>query len=134
MIRARVARRRGARAPQALANIQYLETDDEKYSQVTVHGSTAYFAGQAELGDGIVEQTKNTLAECDRVLALAGTDKRNLLSVMVWLRDMNDYAAFNRTYAAWLDQSRKPVRACVRSEMALSEYLVEIQMTAAIPE
>ena len=51
-----------------------------------MHGETCYFAGQAELGDGIEAQTRLTLEECDRVLAMAGTDKTRLLSVTVWLK------------------------------------------------
>ena len=106
---------------------------DPKYSAVTIHNGTAYFAGQAELGDGIREQTLNTLAECDRVLTLAGTEKKNLLSVMCWLKDMSDYKAFNEVYLDWIDKEHKPVLACVKCEMALPEYLVEIQMIAAVP-
>lgn len=106
---------------------------DPKYSAVTIHNDTAYFAGQAELGDGIREQTLNTLAECDRVLKLAGSDKKHLLSVMCWLKDMSDYKAFNEVYLDWIEKEHKPVRACVKSEMALPEYLVEIQMIAAVP-
>lgn len=106
---------------------------DPKYSAVTIHNGTGYFAGQAELGDGIREQTLNTLAECDRVLKLAGTDKKHLLSVMCWLKDMSDYKAFNEVYLDWIEKEHKPVRACVKSEMALPEYLVEIQMIAAVP-
>ena len=106
---------------------------DPKYSAVTIHNGTGYFAGQAELGDGIREQTLNTLAECDRVLKLAGSDKKHLLSVMCWLKDMSDYKAFNEVYLDWIEKEHKPVRACVKSEMALPEYLVEIQMIAAVP-
>ena len=59
---------------------------------------------------GIEEQTKQTLAAIDRVLALAKTEKKYLLSAMVYLRgmsslissqtlciiDMSDYAAMNK--------------------------------------
>jgi enamine deaminase RidA (YjgF/YER057c/UK114 family) len=114
------------------SKIARLGTDeDPKYSQVVIHGDTCYFAGQAELGEGIVEQTKATLAECDRVLAMAGTDKTQLLSITVWLKDMSDYKKFNEVYLEWIDSAHKPVRACVQAEMALPEYLVELQMIAA---
>jgi len=133
-----VARRRVARrakslrmTPASRAIVRLGADEDPKYSQVVIHGDTCYFAGQAELGDGIVEQTEATLRECDRVLAMAGTDKSKLLSVMVWLKDMGDYAEFNEVYVKWMDGAHKPVRACVKSEMALPEYLVEIQMIAA---
>lgn len=33
----------------------------------------------------------------------------------------------------WIDAANKPVRARVQSSMALPEYLVEIQITAAVP-
>lgn len=132
-VRSTVARRaKSSRMTPARRAIERLGADeDPKYSQVVIHGDTCYFAGQAELGDGIVEQTEATLRECDRVLRMAGTDKTKLLSVMVWLKDMGDYAKFNEVYVKWIDGAQKPVRACVKSEMALPEYLVEIQMIAA---
>jgi enamine deaminase RidA (YjgF/YER057c/UK114 family) len=126
-----VTRTRAGSRTRALAIERLGVDEDAKYSQVVVHGETCYFAGQAELGDGIEAQTRRTLEECDRVLAMAGTDKTRLLSVTVWLKDMGDYAAFNEAYLEWIDGGHKPVRACVQSEMALPEYLVEIQMIAA---
>jgi enamine deaminase RidA (YjgF/YER057c/UK114 family) len=128
------------RPSRVMANaITRLEQDiDPKYASVVVHNSTAYFAGIAELGDGptqtIEEQSKLCFAEADRVLKLAGCTKSDVLQVMVWLKDINaDYASFNAEYVQWIDAANKPVRACVQSSMALPEYLVEIQITAAVP-
>jgi len=122
-----------------MASIVRLEPDvDPKYSSVVIHNKTAYFAGIAELGDGstqsIEEQSRLCFAEADRVLKLAGCTKSSVLQVMVWLKDIAaDYAGFNAEYVKWIDAANKPVRACVQSSMALPEYLVEIQITAAVP-
>jgi len=110
-----------------------METQDARMSQIVIHKGICYLSGQAELGTNITEQTKNTLAECDRLLKLAGTSKENLLTCMVWLKTMDDYAAFNAAYSLWIDARAKPTRACVKADMALPEYLVEIQFTAAMP-
>jgi len=135
--------RESARAHRAssrvMASIVRLEPDvDPKYSSVVIHNKTAYFAGIAELGDGstqsIEEQSRLCFAEADRVLKLAGCTKSSVLQVMVWLKDIAaDYAGFNAEYVKWIDAANKPVRACVQSSMALPEYLVEIQITAAVP-
>jgi len=131
--------RRASSSRVMASNVVRLEPDvDPKYSSVVIHNGTAYFAGIAELGDGptqtIAEQSRLCFAEADRVLTLAGCTKSDVLQVMVWLKDIQaDYAGFNAEYIEWIDAANKPVRACVQSSMALPEYLVEIQITAAVP-
>ena len=130
----RSAHRHRSRIAMSGVRIQRIETEDARMAQIVIHNGICYLSGQAELGDDITEQTNNTLAECDRLLQLAGTSKENLLTCMVWLKTMDDYAAFNAAYASWIDPRAKPTRACVKSDMALPEYLVEIQFTAAMPD
>jgi enamine deaminase RidA (YjgF/YER057c/UK114 family) len=63
-----------------------------RMSQAVVHNGTVYLAGQVgEAGSDVTEQTKQALAEVDRLLALAGTDKTRILSAQIWLADMADF-------------------------------------------
>ncbi|TCO76530.1 enamine deaminase RidA (YjgF/YER057c/UK114 family) [Plasticicumulans lactativorans] len=111
---------------------QYLEPE-VRYSEAVVHGDTVYLAGQVpETLDGdIGVQTREVCAAIDRGLALAGSDKRKLLSATVYLRDMADYAGMNAVWDAWLAPGPGPARACVRAEMADPAYRVEIMVVAA---
>ncbi len=77
-------------------------------------------------------QTREALAEIDRVLALAGTDKSRLLSATVWLADMADYDAMNRAWDDWVDKENAPARATGQVPLAREKYRVEITVSAAV--
>jgi len=97
-----------------------------------VHGGTVYLAGQVgEPGEDVSAQTRTILAEIDRLLAEAGTDKSKLLYVQIWLADMGDFAAMNAVWDAWVDPANPPARATGEARLAAPEYKVEIIVTAA---
>ena len=74
----------------------------KRMSMGVVHGGTVYLAGQVgEPGEDVSAQTRTILAEIDRLLAEAGTDKSKLLYVQIWLADMGDFAAMNAVWDAW---------------------------------
>ena len=103
-----------------------------RMSEAVIHGDTIYLAGQVgEPGAGIVAQTKTCLAEIERLLALAGSDKSKILMATIWLADIADFAAMNSVWDAWVDQSNPPARATSEAKLAAPEYLVEIVVTAA---
>ena len=141
--------------------ITRIGTDDPRMSQAVVHGDTVYLSGQVpenwkapvgllacacacacakrrrafnSLTPGalqLAEQVSSTLAKVDAQLAAAGTDKRRLLSVQLWLKSMDDFAAMNAIWVDWLDADAKPARACVEAPMAHPDILFEVMVTAA---
>ena len=64
---------------------------NERMSQIVVHSGTVYLAGQVgdDMTAGIEQQTSETLANIERLLDLAGTDKSKLLSVTIYLKDID---------------------------------------------
>jgi len=80
-----------------------------------------------------VEQTRETLASTDRFLAEAGSDKSKILSVTIYLKDMDrDYAGLNQVWDAWVAPGAAPARACVEAKMYKPEVLVEMTIVAAL--
>lgn len=104
-----------------------------RMSQAVIHGGTIYLAGQVGKGDDVTAQTLDALAQVDRLLALAGTDKSHLLSVTIWLAAMGDFDAMNAVYDAWVDLENPPARACGEARLATAEYLLEFLVIAAKP-
>ncbi|NVP55049.1 RidA family protein [Mycoplana rhizolycopersici] len=103
-----------------------------RMSGAVVHNGTIYLAGQVgEPGADVTTQTKQVLAEIDRLLALAGSDKTRILSAQIWLADMADFQKMNAVWDAWVPQGNAPARATGESKLAGPEYLVEIIITAA---
>jgi enamine deaminase RidA (YjgF/YER057c/UK114 family) len=75
-------------------------------------------------------QTRDILAQLDELLEQHGTDKTRLLQTQIWLKDMNDRAAFNDIWTAWLPEGGAPARACVEAVMANPGFRVEVMVIA----
>ena len=104
-----------------------------RMSGAVVHGDTVYLAGQVgSAGDDVTAQTKTALAEVDRLLAAAGTDKSKILSATIWLADIAEFGKMNAVWDAWVDPSNPPARATGESKLATPEYLVEVIVIAAV--
>ncbi|MDH5452795.1 MAG: RidA family protein, partial [Paracoccaceae bacterium] len=77
------------------------------------------------------QQTRDCLAEVDRLLALAGSDKNHMLRAQIWLADMKDFAEMNAVWDAWVPAGATPARATGEAKLATPDYLVEVIVTAA---
>jgi len=103
-------------------------------NEAAAYGGIVYLAGLAadDLSQDVGGQTKQTLANIDRVLGQAGTDKSKLLRVEVWLADMDNFDAMNEVYQAWVDSENVPARVCVEARLWDTAVHVEIMATAAV--
>ncbi len=107
-----------------------------RMSRAVIHPGIAYLCGQvagpeARHGD-ITEQTKSMLARLDALLAEIGSDRENLLTATIYLRDSHDVAAMNAVWDAWVPTGHAPARTCVCAPMPADELRVEITVTAAV--
>lgn len=103
------------------------------YSKVVDAGNTVYTAGivPADLSKDVKGQTVEVLAEIDRLLALAGTSKANVVQVTIWLNDIRHRDAMNEAWSAWVGgEANAPVRACVEAKLVDPRMLVEISVVA----
>ncbi|BCK76855.1 translation initiation inhibitor YjgF [Acetobacter aceti NRIC 0242] len=119
---------------------------EERLSGASVCGNMVYLAGQVAddatldaegqtADDATLDaegQTADILRQIDALLAEADTSKSNLLSVQIFLADINDMAAMNRAWDAWLDRDNKPARATVEAKLADPSWKVEITGIAVI--
>ncbi len=103
-----------------------------RMSEAVIHNGTIYLAGQVgNPGDSVADQTRTCLAEVDRILAEAGSDKTRILSAQIWLADIGSFADMNAVWDAWVPQGNAPARATGESALAAPEYKVEIIVIAA---
>lgn len=116
-----------------MTDINRIETN-HRMSRVVTHNGVAYLAGvtaQDQTLD-IRGQTRQVLEKIEAQLAKAGSDKTRMLSVQIWLKDIErDFAGMNEVWDAWLPQGTGPARATGESKLALPGLLVEILVTAA---
>jgi len=109
-------------------------------SPATRFGNLVFVAGQTgrhprtgEVGRDVREQTRNALERIKLVLEAAGTSLDNVLTVTTHLTKREDLAAYNEEYAKYFP-ANKPARTTVEVMLNAPELLVEITVTACIPD
>ncbi|WP_049620947.1 RidA family protein [Frateuria defendens] len=115
--------------------IQRLHSD-ARYSQIVIHRGVVYLAGQVaeNLDGGIEQQTRETLAAIEQLLAEAGTEAARILSVTVYLKDIDaHFEGMNKVWDQWLPAGSTPARATVEARLCEPEILVEMSVVAALP-
>ncbi len=107
------------------------------YSHAVVGAGLVFVAGQlAVTPDGtrltdasFAVQAQQTLANVAAALTAAGSGIEKLLSVRVYLTDIDDWTEFNTVYAAWAGSAR-PARAVVPVPVLHFGFRVEIEAVA----
>ncbi|MFC3902316.1 Enamine deaminase RidA, house cleaning of reactive enamine intermediates, YjgF/YER057c/UK114 family [Acinetobacter marinus] len=105
----------------------------KRFSEVAVSGNLVHLAGQlaTDFDLDITGQTQQTLDLIDQFLADAGTDKSNILSVTIYLKDIErDYAPFNAVWDAWVANIEALPRTCVEAKLYDPKVLVELTVVA----
>jgi len=105
------------------------------YSPAVRAGDFVYVSGQVPrdprsgdlLGATIEEQAQGTLANLRRVLTAAGASMEDVVSVVVYLADENDWGAFNAVYR---EAFRAPYPSRTVVGAGLRGVLVEISAVA----
>src|SRR5215475_15537660 len=87
------------------------------FSPAVKAGPFVFVSGQVAMGDngeivpgGIEAQTRQTLANVEKALALAGCTRSDVVKATVWLDDARDFWTFNRVYAEFFSAA-KPARS-----------------------
>ena len=109
-------------------------------SPATRFGDLVFVAGQTgrhpmtgEVGKDVREHTRYALQRVKMILETAGTSLDNVLTVLTHLTRREELAAYNEEYAKFFP-SNKPARTTVEVMLNAPELLVEITVTACIPD
>ncbi|WP_211455422.1 RidA family protein [Collimonas antrihumi] len=115
-------------------SIQRIDTVKRR-SEVVIHDNTIYIGGQVadNTSGDIGAQTSAILANIDRLLAQAGSDRKQLLSVRILLADIADYAGMNAVWDEWIPLGYAPTRACTLQQLINPGWRLEIIAIAAKP-
>ena len=112
------------------------------YSQAIRIDNLLYTSGQVALdpatgqliAGGIAEQTERALENLKAVLEAAGSSLRAVIKTVVFLKDMNDFAAMNAIYGRYLAPEGvvAPARSTVEVARLPKDALVEIEVIARL--
>ena len=78
----------------------------------------------------IQEQTRQTLANLERILEAAGATMANVVNMRVCLRDTADFSAFNTAFTAFM-KGEKVTRTCIGGTPHRAGVNVEIDCVAS---
>jgi 2-iminobutanoate/2-iminopropanoate deaminase len=110
------------------------------YSQAIRCGNMLYSSGQIPLdpatgsmvGANITEQAEQVMKNLKAVLAEAGTDFDHAVKTTCFLANMDDFAAFNAVYGAYITSA--PARSCVAVAALPKGALCEGEVIAVCEE
>lgn len=108
------------------------------YSQAKIFGNVLFSSGQIPIdpatgeliSGGIEEQTRRVCENLKAVLEAAGTNLEKVVKTNCYLKDINDFAAFNKVYAEYFTE--KPARSCVGGLQIPKGALVEVEVIADV--
>ena len=108
------------------------------YSQAIVCGNLLFTSGQVPINpatgeveaEGIEAQALQVMKNLGAVLAEAGTSFEKAVKTTCFLKNMEDFAAFNAVYAQYFPEN--PARSCVAVKQLPRDVLVEVEVIAEL--
>ena len=108
------------------------------YSQGIKSNQFVFTSGQlpvnsktGQIPEGIEAQTRQSLENIKAVLEAAESGMENIVKVLIFLKDMNDFAKMNEIYAQFFT-GIFPARSCVQAARLPKDALIEIEAIATI--
>lgn len=106
------------------------------YSQALDLGDLVFVSGQIPvnpatglMADTVEEQAAQSLANIKAILAEAGLTMANVVKTVIFLADINDFAAVNQVYAEAFSEPY-PARSCVQVAAIPKGAKLEIECIA----
>ena len=111
------------------------------YSHAVKAGNLLFLSGQGSLaadGSGIIrgtieEETHQTFSNIKTVLAAAGATLSDVVKVLVFLKDMDNFKAVNAVYAEYFPEN-PPARSCIEAARLPGDMQVEIEVIAILSD
>jgi len=108
------------------------------YSQALIHGNILFASGQIPIDPAngqVVEgdirvQAQQVMKNIEGILQAAGLTFTNVIKTSCFLKNMDDFAAFNEVYEKYF--TGKPARSCVAVAKLPKDVLCEVEVIAII--
>ena len=108
------------------------------YSQAVKVNGLVFTSGQIAINPAsgnveavtIEEQTEQVCTNLKNVLEAAGSSLEKSVKTVCFLKNMEDFAAFNAVYGKYFTE--KPARSCVAVKQLPKDVLVEVEVIAEV--
>ena len=107
-----------------------------RYSDVVVFDKRVYLSGVVpNIYAPVYEQTKEILTRIESILTSAGSSKKNILNMTIYLIDEKSYEDMNRAFDEWIPKDCAPARATIGNvKFPNPLWKVEITLIACTSE
>lgn len=109
------------------------------YSQAVVAGNLIFTSGQLPIdpangqliNDDVKKAAERSMENIKAILEAANSSLDKVIKTVIYLKDMNDFAAVNEVYSRYF-QSNEPARSCVQVAKLPKDGILEIEAIALI--
>lgn len=106
------------------------------YSQAVVYNGIVFVSGQlpinaenGTIGEGITEQTEQSIKNIEAILKEGGYNLSNVVKTTVYLKNMNEFSAMNEVYGRFFTEPY-PARVAVEVRRLPKDVKIEIDAIA----
>jgi 2-iminobutanoate/2-iminopropanoate deaminase len=129
---------RGNQFKEVIMSKEFFGASHVPLSPAVRAGDFVFISGQVPVGDnkkivdgGVAAETRKVLENVQKCLQMAGCDMSDVIKTTIWLRDRDDFAAFNEAYAEFFPKN-PPARSTAESRLMI-DIAVEIEAIAYKP-
>jgi 2-iminobutanoate/2-iminopropanoate deaminase len=81
----------------------------------------------------ITEQTRNAMENIKFLLESSGASLDDIIKIVVYLRDINDFGQMNQVYRTYFKKGQEPARVTIQALSPIENIDIEIEPIAIIP-
>jgi 2-iminobutanoate/2-iminopropanoate deaminase len=121
-----------------IVRIKDMPKSNLPFNHVVRAGNTLYLTSQLScdlitgeiIKGSIKEQTRNAMENIKFLLENVNSSIKNIVDVTVYIKNLNDFNAFNDVYKEYFMSGEEPARVVVKAESPLKDIDVEIKVIA----
>ena len=119
-----------------------IPTPKAPYSPAVAAGNLLFVSGQVAMkadgsgplrGGSVQDEARMVLDNLKTVLEAAGTSLDNVVKVLAFLSNMDDFGAFNEVYKEYFP-TNPPARSCIQAGRLPFDFQVEVEAIAVLPD
>ena len=123
-----------------IKTIPGIQTPDSPFNHVVRAGDFLFLTSQlsADLktgeiyGGGIAKQTGQALENVKFLLEFCGATMDDIVKVVVYMRDVNNFDKMNQVYREYFTKGQEPARVTIQALSPIEGIEIEIEVTAVL--
>lgn len=125
-----------------IMNIGGIKTPTAPFNHVVKAGNFLFLSSQLSadlktnkiIGGNIIEQTSRALENIKFLLESCKATMDDIIKVVVYLRDINDFDKMNQVYREYFTKGQEPARVTIQAISPIKNINIEIEVIALLPQ